>query len=109
MESEESTKLDIDEAVLTERQYFKATSDFGKIDVSSLNSEEIVAKRKELQQKVDGMYHCTKCEYVTKYQGDIKKHTERHLVGLFYKCKHCRMEFSSFNSLRYHKSIAHRT
>ena len=88
-------------------QYIKAR-DLSKIDVSSMNSEEIVEKRQELCQKIDGMFFCTECEYVTKDRSNVRKHIEAHFVGLVYRCNHCNQEFSMHNALIKHKSIEHK-
>ena len=107
-ESEQFQALDEDAPVIPKRQYTKS-SDTAKIDVSSMNSEELAEKRKDLCQKIDGMFICRECEYVTKDKSNLNKHIEgQHFVGLVYKCKHCNLEFSLQNTLRHHKSIAHR-
>ena len=86
--------------------YMKACDDT-KIDVSSLTSEEVVEKRKELCQKVDGMFFCTECEHSTKDRSNINKHIDRHFVGLVYSCNSCNLEFSLPSGLRNHKISIH--
>ena len=87
-------------------RYMKACDDT-KIDVSCLTSEEIVEKRKELCQKIDGMFFCSECEHSTKDRSNINKHIDRHFVGLVYSCNSCNLEFSSPSGLRNHKIIVH--
>ena len=96
-----------DVTTIPKRQNVKS-SDAAKIDVSFMTSGEIVEKRKELCQKIDGMFFCTECEYVTKDGSNLKKHIEKHFVGLLYRCNYCNQEFRSQSTLIKHKRIAHK-
>ena len=100
-EFEQSQTLDVHAPVIPKRQYVKS-SDLAKIDVSSMTSEEIVEKRKELCQKINGLFCCTDCKYVTKDKSNLNKHIETHLVGLVYRCNHCNQEFSKHTALIKH-------
>jgi len=105
-ESEQFQTLDEDAPVIP---CYTKSSDSAKIDVSSMTSEELAEKRKELRQKIDGMFICRKCEYVTKDKSNLNKHIKgQHFVGLVYKCNQCNQEFSLQSSLNKHKSIEHK-
>ena len=42
--------------------------------------DEIVEKRKELCQRIDGMYFCTECEHVANDRSNMNKHIDKHFV-----------------------------
>ena len=64
-------------------------------NASSLTTEEVEMKRKELYQKNDGVWICLVCDYDTKDGSNIKKHVEKHIGGLSYPCTLCSKEFKS--------------
>ena len=92
----------------TRRQYSRTTSSSdARIDVASLNNEEIKDKVKELYNKIDGVWNCLACDYTTAETTNIKRHVEIHLDGLCYTCNICSKEFRLRNSLNHHKSTSH--
>ena len=64
-------------------------------NASSLTTEEVEMKRKELYQKDDSVWICLVCDYDTKDGSNIKKHVEKHIEGLSYPCTLCSKEFKS--------------
>ena len=94
-------------SVNSRKQYLR-TSAVEKIDVVSLNSEEIEEKKKELFEKRDGVWNCLACDYTSSHLGDMRKHVETHIVGLCYTCNICSKEFRSKNCLNKHKSTSHK-
>ena len=79
--------------------------DIVKFDVTSMSSEEIEQKVKQLYQKIDGVWSCLACDYTTtNSSGNIRRHIECHLVGLSYACNDCKKEFKSKNVLNTHIS-----
>ena len=80
-----------------------------KFDAVSMTAEEIEIKKKELYQRVDGVWRCHACTYTTTHSsGNIKKHVETHLDGLCYTCNLCNKEFRSKDSLINHKYRVHK-
>ena len=93
----------------TRRQFVRSrSSTVKKIDVASLNSEEIKDKLKELYEKIDGFYSCLPCDYTTRDESNMRKHVEIHLEGLCYTCNICSKEFRSRNILNVHKTNFHK-
>ena len=94
--------------IMTRRQYSRA-NDAEKIDISSLSTEEINRKMKELYEKIDGVWSCMACDFTTTHDsGTVRKHVETHLDGLCYTCSICSKEFRSRNQFNKHKSISHK-
>jgi hypothetical protein len=74
-----------------------------------MTAEEIEIKKKELYQKIDGIWSCMACSYTTTNKSsDIKKHVETHLDGLCYTCTLCNKEFRLKDSLAKHKYEIHK-
>ena len=96
---------------LHQRQQLRriSTSAVEKIDVASLNSEEIKDKMKELYEKNDEVWSCLACDYTTIDIRNIRRHVETHLDGLCYTCNICSKEFRSRNLLNVHKSTNHQS
>ena len=90
---EEKMAKIIDNTVVNNRRQFPRTSVAEKIDVASLNSEEINSKIKELYEKIDGVWTCRVCEHICRDKTDIGRHVESHLDGLCYTCNFCSKEF----------------
>ena len=78
----------------TRRHYSRPSlNDVAKIDVGSMNSEEIEKKMKELYQKIDGVWRCLECDYSTTRNYSIRIHIDTHMEGLSYSCNLCNKEF----------------
>ena len=91
------------------RRQFSRTSAVEKINVSTLNTEEIEDRMKELYKKIDGVWNCMACDYTTANgSGHMRMHVETHLDGLCYTCNICSKEFRSRNNLSWHKSTSHK-
>ena len=94
----------------TQRRYSRpssTSSDVARIDVTSLNAEEVEQKIKELYEKVDGVWACMTCDYTSTKRFNVRKHVDKHIDGLSYSCNLCDKEFRSSNSFYAHKSTAH--
>ena len=83
-------------------------SDVSKIDVTTLTSEEIQQKIKELFTKTDGEWTCMACAYTSTSRSNVRKHVEKHVDGLSYSCHLCHKEFRSVNSLNCHRKKVHK-
>ena len=95
--------------VLESAPYYREGNHVAKFDAVSMTAEEIEIKKKELYQKVDGVWSCHVCSYTTTHSsGNIKKHVETHLDGLCYTCNLCNKEFRSKDSLINHKYRVHK-
>ena len=91
------------------RRQFSKTSAWEKIDVTTLNRDEIEDKMKKLYEKSDGVWNCLACDYTTKTNsGTMRRHVETHLDGLCYTCNICSKEFRLRNSLACHKKTIHK-
>ena len=93
------------------RQYTRSSSkDVIKFDVSSLTSEEIEKKMKELYEKTDEGWRCLACGHTNKgrMSSNIRMHVETHLDGLKYTCNICNKEFRCRFDLNNHKSHTHK-
>ena len=86
-----------------------APTDDAKLDVGSMNSDEVEEKRKELYQKIDEGWRCLACDYISTSikSSQIRLHVETHLDGLFYTCSICNKEFRSRHSLYKHTKRNH--
>ena len=92
------------------RQYNRSSfkGDVTKIDVSSLTTEEVEYKIKELYQKNDGVWNCMACDHSAADGGNMRKHVETHLDGLCYTCTLCDKEFRSRKNLHNHTQRNHK-
>lgn len=87
------------------RRYRVPQVDIVKFDVTSMSSEDIEQKMKQLYQKIDRVWTCLACDYTTtNSSGNIRRHIECHFVGLSYTCNHCKKVFKSKNVLNTHIS-----
>ena len=91
------------------RQYKVAQNNVEKLDVTSLTPDEIEGKRKELYQKIDEVWRCLACDYISSYakSSAIRLHVETHLDGLCFTCDICNKDFSSRRLLAWHKNKVH--
>ena len=102
--------MDDKAAVSTRRQFCRTPSSaVAKIDVTSLNADEIEDKMKELYEKVDRVWTCLVCAYTTEHsRGNMRKHVEKHINGLCYTCNICSKEFRLRSTLYQHRSNSHK-
>ena len=106
-EAKQIVKIDNNLKLKTTRRYSRSSSsDAAKIDVTSLNAEEIKIKIKELYEKIDGVWTCMTCDYISTKNFNIRKHVEKHIDGLSYICKLCNTEFRSTSTYYQHKCSA---
>ena len=56
-----------------------------------------------VERRSDGLFACTKCEYISKISGHMKEHVEKHIQGLEYPCKSCNKVLTSSIGFRKHK------
>ena len=70
-------------------------------NAQSMSKEEIEIKRKKLYQRTDEAWVCNACVYNTKDASNIRKHVEKHIVGLSWACKFCNKTFKSKSVLDY--------
>ena len=82
--------------------------DSAVFNASSMTEEELKVKRKELYQKVDEAWKCLACDYSTKDSSNIKKHIDKHIEGLSYKCTVCSKEFKTRDSRISHMKKGHK-
>ena len=109
-ETKHLARMNDSEEVIPRRQYRRPTnSDASRIDVTTLTSEEIDKKKKELHQKIDGVWTCMVCDYTSTICTNIRKHVEKHMDGLSYNCNLCNKDFRCISSLNNHKFIVHKT
>ena len=109
-EAKQLVKVDNNQEVISRRQYQRpSNSDVARIDVTSLSTEDIEQKIKELYEKVDGVWTCLNCNYTSTKHFNLKKHVEKHIDGLSYNCNLCFQEFRKSDSLHKHKYIVHKT
>ena len=88
------------------RQYSKSSSkDVTKFDVSSMTSEEIGKKMKELYEKTNEGWRCLACDHTNngRMSSNIRMHVETHLDGLVYTCNICNKDFRCRSDLNNHK------
>ena len=87
----------------------RAAKDSVKIDVGSLNTEDIDKRMRELYERTDEGWRCLVCDDTNKSQrsSNIRRHVETHLDGLVYTCNLCSKEFRSGNILNLHKRDTH--
>ena len=93
------------------RQYSRSSSiDVTKYDVSSLTSDEIDKKMRELYEKTDEGWRCLACGHTNKQHlsSNIRMHVETHLDGLVYNCNICNKKFSSRRCIDNHKTSTHK-
>ena len=80
-----------------------------RIDVSSMNPEEIGDKILGLCQKADGVWKCLACnDYSNAKRAKVRRHIESHIDGLSYTCALCIKDFKTKNALENHNSLRHR-
>ena len=109
-EAKQLANVDNSQEGVTRRQYqIPSNSDVARIDVTSLSTEDIEQKIKELYEKVDGVWTCLNCNYTSTRHFNLKKHVEKHIDGLSYSCNLCFQEFRKSDSLHKHKYIVHKT
>ena len=77
--------------------------------MTSFTTEQIEEKIKELHQKIDGVWTCMVCDYISAKSTNVRKHVEKHIDGLSYSCDQCNKEFRLTNTLYRHKYDFHRT
>ena len=71
--------------------------------MTTFTPEEIEEKIKELHQKIDGVWTCMVCDYISTKSTNVRKHVEKHMDGLSYSCELCSKEFRCISSLNNHK------
>ena len=72
--------------------------------VGTFVDPETKAKIKSMiLRRLDGMYTCTKCEYISKIGGHVREHIEKHIPGLQYPCTFCNKVLTSSIGFRKHK------
>ena len=98
--SEKEIKLE--DSTSTHRRRNSQGPSYHPVSNASMSQEEVAIKRKALYQKVDGEWNCIACEYNTNDGSNIRKHVEKHIVGLSYACKFCNREFRTRSNLYSH-------
>ena len=95
--------------VKQKRLYTRAPKDVAKIDVGSMNTEEIDKRMRELYERTDDGWSCLVCDHTNKGKSsNIRNHVEIHMDGLVYTCDLCREELRSRHTLKYHKISSHK-
>ena len=56
-----------------------------------------------MERRLNGLFACTKCEYISKISGHMKEHIEKHIEGLKYPCTSCNKVLTSSIGFRKHK------
>ena len=96
--------------VKQKRLYTRAPKDVAKIDVGSMNTEEIDKRMRELYERTDDGWSCLVCDHTNKGKSsNIRNHVEIHMDGLVYTCDLCRKELRSRTTLKNHKMSSHKS
>lgn len=102
---------DSDVLPITSTDLNRSQSDDAKIDVTSLTSEEIEEQKKKMYQKMDNVWRCLACDYISmsSMSSGVRRHIEGcHLVdGQSHNCKFCDKEFGKKTSLMKHIQRKH--
>ena len=69
---------------------------------STIDSNTMVRIETMIEKQADG-YSCMNCGYISKNQGHMREHVEKHIEGLEYPCNLCNKVFRSSVSIRVHK------
>ena len=83
-------------------QVFNGNNLVTPFNAQSMSKEEVEIKRKKLYQRTDEAWICNACDYNTKDASNMRKHVEKHIVGLSWACKFCNKTFKSKSVLYNH-------
>ena len=73
------------------------------------NYEQLDETINSKMHKDDGVWKCTECDMIQKYESKMKDHIEgKHIDGVSHSCDQCGKLFRSRNSLKNHKSVNHK-
>jgi ribosomal protein L37AE/L43A len=75
---------------------------------SALNTDqELDIQIEQMIEKTEGIWQCKLCGKTIVKRGDMQKHAETHIQGVYHVCHICNKTFSTRASLRDHISNIH--
>ena len=73
-----------------------------KNEYTHYENNELDIKIEEMIEKHESMFKCKVCGKTIKFKGEMKKHAETHIKGIYHSCQVCSKTFPTRHNLQTH-------
>ena len=97
-----------DEYIIPNTSTLEQTGDsFYQVDAFSLHQDSSMAPSSNNLEKGPGEFRCGRCEYKSKFRGNVRAHIKAQHDGIKYPCDVCTYRASYLQDLSKHKRVKH--